>query len=79
MLVADALFDPSLHPGRTDLGIVFESDPAAATAMRARLFPQAAEERALLAATHMPFPGMGRIGRDGGKLTWVPADWEHDS
>jgi glyoxylase-like metal-dependent hydrolase (beta-lactamase superfamily II) len=72
LLVADALFDPSLHPGRTDLGIVFESDPAAATAMRARLFPQAAEERALLAATHMPFPGMGRIGRDGGKLTWVP-------
>jgi hypothetical protein len=46
--------------------------------MRARLFPQAAEERALLAATHMPFPGLGRIGRDGGRLTWVAADWEHD-
>jgi glyoxylase-like metal-dependent hydrolase (beta-lactamase superfamily II) len=78
LLVADALFDPALHPGRTDIGIAFEADPAAAAAMRTRLFPQAAEERALLAATHMPFPGLGRITRDGGKLSWVPADWEHD-
>lgn len=75
LIVGDALFDPSLHPGRDDLGIVFEPDPAAARAMRARLFPRAAEERAQLAATHMPFPGLGRIERDGGALRWAPADF----
>jgi glyoxylase-like metal-dependent hydrolase (beta-lactamase superfamily II) len=76
LIVGDALFDPAIHPGRTGIGIAFEPDPAAATAMRARLFPQAAEERALLAATHMPFPGMGRIVRESGQLRWAPADWE---
>jgi len=44
--------------------------------MRQRLVPRAAEERALLAATHMPFPGFGRIVRDNGALRWAPADWE---
>jgi glyoxylase-like metal-dependent hydrolase (beta-lactamase superfamily II) len=76
LIVGDALFHPALHPGRTDIGIAFEPDPAAAAAMRRRLFPVAAEEGALLAATHMPFPGFGRIIRDKDELAWAPADWE---
>jgi glyoxylase-like metal-dependent hydrolase (beta-lactamase superfamily II) len=76
MIVGDALFHPAIHPGRTDIGIAFEPDPAAATAMRKRLFPRAAEEQALLAATHLPFPGFGRILRDKSELIWAPADWE---
>jgi Aconitase C-terminal domain len=35
-----------------------------------------AAERTLIAATHMPFPGFGRIVRDSGQLRWAPADWE---
>jgi glyoxylase-like metal-dependent hydrolase (beta-lactamase superfamily II) len=77
LVVGDALFDPAFHPGRTDIGIAFEADPAAAAAMRRRLFPRVAEERALIAATHMPFPGIGRILRDGSTLAWLPADWAH--
>jgi glyoxylase-like metal-dependent hydrolase (beta-lactamase superfamily II) len=76
LIVGDALFHPALHPARTDVGIAFESDPTAAAKMRRRLFPLAAQEHALLAATHMPFPGFGRIVRDGGQLHWAPADWE---
>jgi glyoxylase-like metal-dependent hydrolase (beta-lactamase superfamily II) len=76
MIVGDALFHPAIHPRRTDIGIAFEPDPVAAAAMRRRLFPRAAEERTLLAATHMPFPGFGRIVRDKDEFTWAPADWE---
>ena len=76
LIVGDALFDPAFHPARTDIGIAFEPHPPAAAAMRARLFPQAEAERALLAATHMPFPGFGRIVRDAGRPQWAPADWE---
>jgi hypothetical protein len=43
--------------------------------MRARFFPRAAEEKALIAATHMPFPGFGRIVRDGGQMRWLAAEW----
>ena len=77
IMTSDMLFHPAVHPRASDIGFVFEQDPAAAQAMRERFFPMAAEEGALIAATHMPFPGLGRIARDGGELRWVTADWAH--
>jgi glyoxylase-like metal-dependent hydrolase (beta-lactamase superfamily II) len=76
LIVGDALFDPALHPASTEIGIAFEADPAAAAAMRRRLFSQAAEEGALLAGTHMPFPGFGVIVQGDGALRWEAADWD---
>jgi glyoxylase-like metal-dependent hydrolase (beta-lactamase superfamily II) len=78
-LVADMLFHPAAHPALPGFGIIFEMDKAAADASRARFFPKAAEEKALLAATHMPFPGVGRIVKDGKSLKWLPADWSYGS
>jgi glyoxylase-like metal-dependent hydrolase (beta-lactamase superfamily II) len=77
-LVADMLFHPAAHPAMPGVGILFEMDRAVADASRARFFPAAAEAGTLLAATHMPFPGVGRIVKDGGALRWLPADWSHD-
>jgi glyoxylase-like metal-dependent hydrolase (beta-lactamase superfamily II) len=76
LMVSDMLF-PVVHPSRADVGFLFEQDRAAAREMRARFFPRAVEEGALLAATHMPFPGLGRIVSDGGRLRWLPADWAY--
>ncbi len=78
-LVSDMLFHPAAHPALPGFGIVFEMDKAAADAARARFFPQAAEDGGLLAATHMPFPGVGRIVKDGAALGWLPADWSYDA
>lgn len=75
IMVSDMMFHPAVHPGSADIGFVFEQDPAAARQMRERFFPRAAEEKSLIAATHMPFPGLGRIARDEGKLRWITADW----
>jgi glyoxylase-like metal-dependent hydrolase (beta-lactamase superfamily II) len=77
LMVSDMLFHPSIHPSAADIGFIFEQDPAAARSMRTRFFPRAAEEKALLAATHMPFPGLGRIVSDGGQLRWLTAEWAH--
>lgn len=76
LMVSDMLF-PSVHPADSGIGFLFEQDPAAAHQMRARFFPRAAEEGGLIAATHMPFPGLGRIVSDGGRLRWLAADWAH--
>ena len=75
LMAADMLFHPALHPATTDIGFLFEHDPTAARTMWTRFFPRAVEEKALIAATHMPFPGLGRIVSDGGKLRWVTAEW----
>ena len=77
VMVADMLFHPAVHPGSADVGFAFEQDPEAAWAMRERFFPAAAADGVLIAATHMPFPGLGRIANDGGRLVWAPADWAH--
>ena len=74
IMVSDMLF-PVVHPHATDVGFVFEQDRAAAQAMRDRFFPRAAADGALIAATHMPFPGLGRIVSDRGQLRWQVADW----
>lgn len=74
IMVSDMLF-PVVHPLDTDVYFLMEQDHAAAQAMRTRFFPRAAEQGALIAATHMAFPGLGRIAADRGSLRWQPADW----
>jgi glyoxylase-like metal-dependent hydrolase (beta-lactamase superfamily II) len=79
LMASDMLFHPAVHPAFEDVGFVFEQDRAAARAMRARFFPRAAEEKALIAATHMPFPGLGRIVSDNGGLRWLAAEWAYQA
>jgi glyoxylase-like metal-dependent hydrolase (beta-lactamase superfamily II) len=74
VMVSDMVF-PVVHPAATDVNFIMEQDHAAAKAMRDRFFPRAAEESVLIAATHMAFPGLGRIVSDGGSHRWQPADW----
>ncbi len=74
IMVSDMVF-PVVHPAATNVFFLFEQDQAAAKAMRDRFFPRAASEGALIAATHMPFPGLGRIITDHGALRWQVADW----
>lgn len=74
IMVSDMIF-PVVHPAATDVFFLFEQDQAAAKAMRDRFFPLAASEGALIAATHMPFPGLGRVAADRGEMRWQGADW----
>lgn len=74
IMVSDMIF-PVVHPAATDVFFLFEQDRAAAKAMRDRFFPRAVSEGALIAATHMPFPGLGRIVADHGEMRWQVADW----
>jgi glyoxylase-like metal-dependent hydrolase (beta-lactamase superfamily II) len=74
IMVSDMIF-PVVHPAATDVFFLFEQDRVAAKAMRDRFFPLAASEGALIAATHMPFPGLGRVVADRGEMRWQVADW----
>ena len=74
IMVSDMIF-PVVHPAATDVFFLFEQDRNAAKAMRDRFFPRAASEGALIAATHMPFPGLGRVVSDRGQMRWEVADW----
>jgi glyoxylase-like metal-dependent hydrolase (beta-lactamase superfamily II) len=50
----------------------FDSDTAAAAASRRALLERAAASGQRLYGVHLPFPGIGKIEKQGGKYTWVP-------
>jgi glyoxylase-like metal-dependent hydrolase (beta-lactamase superfamily II) len=54
------------------LAIRYDSDPLQAGDARERLLAEAAERGHWLAAAHAPFPGVGRVRREGEGYAWVP-------
>lgn len=63
------------HP---EVSIVFDSDSAAAIKTREALFVKLAADKTMIAAAHMPFPGLGRIRKadTGAGYDWVPATFQ---
>jgi len=57
------------HP---DITVVFDIDHPAAAAMRNQLLPTLAREAVVIAGPHMPFPGLGRLRKDGNGYLWAP-------
>ncbi|HEY9452728.1 MAG TPA: MBL fold metallo-hydrolase [Bradyrhizobium sp.] len=71
----DAVFavgfdEPNWHNG-------FEHDPEEAARVRIRLLRELAETGEMLVATHLPFPSVGHVARDGDVFRWVPVFWDY--
>jgi len=62
-----------------DISLRFDSDAAAAAATRRKLLEDAARKGYIVAPDHLPFPGLGRIRKDGQAYTWVPVDYVNDA
>ena len=50
----------------------FDIDSPAAAKQRQKAYADAAKGRYLVAASHLPFPGIGRLRADGKGDVWVP-------
>lgn len=55
----------------------FEHDPEEAARVRVRLLREVAATGALLVATHLPFPSVGRVAVEGDHFRWVPVFWDY--
>jgi len=70
------MMDAAVHylvgPEEPDWALGVEMDPGAAAATRRRLFADAADNRALVAGYHFPFPGIGRIVQMNRAWRFVP-------
>jgi glyoxylase-like metal-dependent hydrolase (beta-lactamase superfamily II) len=75
MFAGDAVFPVSFDHPEWHNG--FEHDPEEATRVRLRLMRELAATGALLVATHMPFPSVGRVATAGDLFRWVPAWWDY--
>ena len=72
---ADVITDRAVSFQRPDWHLRADIDRAQGAKMRQRFLDRLATDRTLVAAYHLPFPGVGHVVRDGAAFRWVPADW----
>lgn len=74
--VGDLIHAAAVQFPKPGVTITYDQDPAGAKSVRQAQFATFARERTLIAAPHLPFPGIGhvRAGVDGG-YDWVPVTY----
>lgn len=71
LCVGDTFYDP-LQMTHPEWPTLWDLDRPSSVASRRRILEWAADERLLLHAYHLPFPGLGRVNRHGTTFTWEP-------
>jgi glyoxylase-like metal-dependent hydrolase (beta-lactamase superfamily II) len=79
MSTGDAVADPFVSLERPDWQFTTDWDGDAAVASRRAFLDQAAGERVRVFGFHMPWPGFGRVARQGDAFRWVPEKWVWDA
>ncbi|NOD62823.1 MBL fold metallo-hydrolase [Ruegeria sp. HKCCD6109] len=71
-IVGDAVISEALQFAHPNVSCALDSDPAQAIATRTELLVQLAENETVFSATHLSYPGTGRVERAGEGFAFVP-------
>jgi glyoxylase-like metal-dependent hydrolase (beta-lactamase superfamily II) len=71
----DILHFGSVQFPKPEITVVYDFDSQAAAAQRKKQFARAEASRRLIAAAHLPFPGVGHLRAEDRGYTWVPVDY----
>jgi glyoxylase-like metal-dependent hydrolase (beta-lactamase superfamily II) len=71
----DILHFGSIQFPKPSITVIYDVDSNAASTQRVKQFARAEQSRRLVAAAHLPFPGVGHIRADGRGYTWIPVDY----
>jgi glyoxylase-like metal-dependent hydrolase (beta-lactamase superfamily II) len=75
LVIGDAVHIWSLQFPHPEWSMAYDTNPAQAIATRRKLFKDAAEQRTLIMAYHLPFPGLGHARPAAPGYDWVPKPW----
>jgi glyoxylase-like metal-dependent hydrolase (beta-lactamase superfamily II) len=78
LLWGDIVHNATLQFPEPERAIAFDTDQAMAIANRKRVFDMAATDKLLIAGSHLPFPGLGRVAKAASGYAYVPAQWGAD-
>lgn len=70
--IADTVHHPVISFAHPEWVMGFDTDKTQGEKSRAELLGELADENALVATPHLPFPGVGRVRRDGEAFRWEP-------
>lgn len=71
--VGDLVHVEALQMAQPAITVAFDVDQPAAAKQRIALFGEFAAQRELIAAAHLPFPGIGHVAKDGSGYSFVSA------
>lgn len=75
VFVGDIIHVSAVQFPEPAITITYDVDPKAAAKVRTEEFPAFARDRELIAAPHLPFPGVGHVRTAGHGFAWVPVDY----
>ena len=77
VVIGDLMHVAAVQFAQPSVTIQFDGDSKAAAAQRKKFYAQAAKERFLFAATHVSFPGIGRVRAEGTGYAWMPVNYSN--
>jgi glyoxylase-like metal-dependent hydrolase (beta-lactamase superfamily II) len=75
LAIGDLIHIAPVQLPRPDVTIAFDWEQPTARGARMNMFDLAAKEDILIAAVHLPFPGLGHLRKDGGSYAYTPLSW----
>ncbi|WP_308418606.1 MBL fold metallo-hydrolase [Chitinimonas arctica] len=75
LVVGDLIHVAAVQLDKPEITVTFDSRAKEAAAMRQKVFAQAAKDGVIVAATHIQFPGMGRLKKSGAGYQWLPVNF----
>jgi glyoxylase-like metal-dependent hydrolase (beta-lactamase superfamily II) len=76
LAIGDTLHINAVQFSRPEVTIAYDTDTAQARATRRFVLDRAASEQLLIAAAHLPFPGIGHVRREGASYAFMPIPWQ---
>ncbi len=75
MMWTDVIHLPAIQFKNPEAGVTFDVDGEKARAVRRRVLDEVASERCLIAGSHLEFPALGYVVREGAGYSFVPELW----
>lgn len=75
VLIGDLIHVAAVQFDHPEVTITFDSDQKKAAASRKKIFKDLAKEGALVGASHIQFPGLGHLRKDGKSFEWFPVNF----
>jgi glyoxylase-like metal-dependent hydrolase (beta-lactamase superfamily II) len=77
LAIGDLLHIRPVQFSRPEVTIAYDSDQDRARATRRIVLDMAARENLIIAAAHLPFPGLGYVRKKGASYAFDPLPWQH--
>lgn len=75
LLIGDLIHVAAVQLDHPEVTITFDSNQKEAANARDKIFKEAAKEGALVGASHIQFPGLGHLLKDGKGYEWLPVNY----